>query len=84
MRAGALGLHVLTWSRIGRRPVFALGLGGMSTALLFVMVVGWFPQTFPPQLIWLSPLFYLIGGADPVVSATITSMAIDVVPESQR
>ncbi|KAI0870186.1 major facilitator superfamily domain-containing protein [Hypoxylon argillaceum] len=88
LNAGVSVLVALPWGiaadKIGRRPVFALGLGGMSTALLFVMVVGWFPQTFPPQLIWLSPLFYLIGGADPVVSATITSMAIDVVPESQR
>ncbi|KAI0429899.1 major facilitator superfamily domain-containing protein [Xylaria sp. FL1042] len=88
LNAGVSVLAALPWGiaadRIGRRPVFAMGLIGMSIALLWIMIVGWFSQTLPPQLIWLSPIFYLLGGGNPVLSATIISMATDVVPESQR
>ncbi|KAI1353636.1 major facilitator superfamily domain-containing protein [Xylaria sp. FL0043] len=88
LNAGVSVLAALPWGiaadRIGRRPVFAMGLIGMSIALLWIMVVGWFSQTLPPRLIWLSPIFYLLGGGNPVLSATIISMTTDVVPESQR
>ncbi|KAI0906277.1 major facilitator superfamily domain-containing protein [Ustulina deusta] len=88
LNAAVSVLAALPWGiaadKIGRRPVFAMGLIGMSLAILWIMVVGWFPQTLSPRLIWLSPIFYLLGGGNPVLSATITSMATDVVPESQR
>ncbi len=56
----------------------------MGIALLWVMVVGWFYQTLSPRLIWLSPISYILGGGNPVLVATITSMVVDVVPESER
>ncbi|TGJ84594.1 hypothetical protein E0Z10_g4179 [Xylaria hypoxylon] len=88
LNAGVSVLAALPWGiaadKIGRRPVFAMGLIGMSLALLWIMVVGWFHQTLSPRLIWLSPIFYLLGGGNPVLSATIASMATDVVPESER
>ncbi|KAI3325438.1 MFS general substrate transporter [Xylariaceae sp. AK1471] len=88
LNAGFSVLAALPWGiaadRIGRRPVFALGLAGMSIALLWIMVVGWFHQTLSPRLIWLSPIAYLLGGGNPVLSAIIASMAADVVPESER
>ncbi|KAI8944894.1 major facilitator superfamily domain-containing protein [Xylaria longipes] len=70
--------------KIGRRPVFAMGLAGTSLAVLLIMVVGWFHRTLSPRLIWLSPIAYLLGGGDAVLAATITSIAVDVVPESER
>ncbi|KAJ2987440.1 hypothetical protein NUW58_g4503 [Xylaria curta] len=88
LNAGVSVLAALPWGiaadKIGRRPVFAMGLVGMGIALLWVMVVGWFYKTLSPRLIWLSPISFLLGGGNPVLAATITSMAIDVVPESQR
>ncbi|KAI1358457.1 major facilitator superfamily domain-containing protein [Xylaria arbuscula] len=88
LNAGVSVLAALPWGiaadKIGRRPVFALGLTGMALSLLWIMVVGWFPQVLSPRLVWLSPIFYLMGGGNPVVAATITSMATDVVEESQR
>ncbi|RWA11541.1 hypothetical protein EKO27_g3586 [Xylaria grammica] len=88
LNAGVSVLAALPWGiaadKIGRRPVFAMGLIGMSLSLLWIMIVGWFHQTLSPRLIWLSPIFYLLGGGNPVLAATITSMATDVVPESQR
>ncbi|KAI1131399.1 major facilitator superfamily domain-containing protein [Nemania abortiva] len=88
LNAGVSVLAALPWGiaadKIGRRPVFAMGMIGMSIAVLCILIVGWFRQTFPPQLIWLSPIFYLLGGGDPAVTAAIMSLAIDVVPESQR
>ncbi|KAI3342537.1 major facilitator superfamily domain-containing protein [Ustulina deusta] len=86
--AGVSMFAALPWGiaadKIGRRPVFAIGLTGMGIALLWVMVVGWFYQTLSPRLIWLSPISYILGGGNPVLVATITSMVVDVVPESER
>ncbi|KAI1737058.1 major facilitator superfamily domain-containing protein [Xylaria scruposa] len=88
LNAGASMLTALPWGiaadKIGRRPVFAIGLIGMGIALLWVIVVGWFYPTLSPRLIWLSPISYLLGGGNPVLIATITSMVVDVVPESER
>ncbi|KAI1296972.1 major facilitator superfamily domain-containing protein [Xylaria venustula] len=88
LNAGVSVLSALPWGiaadKIGRRPVFALGLIGMSISVLWIMIVGWFPQTLSPRLIWISPIFYMLGGGNPVLAATITSMATDVVPEAQR
>ncbi|KAI0537467.1 major facilitator superfamily domain-containing protein [Xylaria digitata] len=88
LNAGVSVLAALPWGiaadKIGRRPVFAMGLIGMSLSLLWIMVVGWFHQTLSPRLIWLSPIFYLLGGGNPVLAATIISIATDIVPESQR
>ncbi|KAI1165965.1 major facilitator superfamily domain-containing protein [Nemania serpens] len=81
-------LAALPWGivadKIGRRPVFVMGLTGMSISILWIMVVGWFSQTFSPRLIWLSPVFYLLGGGNPVLSAIVHSMTLDIVPESER
>ncbi|KAH8163376.1 hypothetical protein CIB48_g4871 [Xylaria polymorpha] len=88
LNAGVSILAALPWGiaadKIGRRPVFAMGLAGMSISLLWIMVVGWFYRTLSPQLVWLSSIAYLLGGGNPVLAATITSIAVDVVPESQR
>ncbi|KAI0468726.1 major facilitator superfamily domain-containing protein [Xylaria cf. heliscus] len=88
LNAGVSMLTALPWGiaadRIGQRPVFAIGLVGMGIALLWVIVVGWFYQTLSPRLIWLSPISYLLGGGNPVLIATLTSMVVDVVPESER
>ena len=56
----------------------------MAISLIWDMVVGWFSNALSPWLIWLSPIFYLLGGGNPVVAATLTSMVTDVVEESQR
>ncbi|KAI0441241.1 major facilitator superfamily domain-containing protein [Xylaria telfairii] len=88
LNAGVSVLAALPWGiaadKIGRRPVFAMGLAGMSVSLLWIMVVGWFHRTLSPQLAWLSSIAYLLGGGNPVLAATIVSIAVDVVPESQR
>ncbi|KAI1817720.1 MFS general substrate transporter [Poronia punctata] len=86
--AGFSVIAALPWGiaadTIGRRPVFALSLTGMSLAILWIMVVGWFHQSIPPRLIWLSPVAYLLGGGNPALSAAVASMATDVVSESER
>ncbi|KAI1174738.1 major facilitator superfamily domain-containing protein [Nemania sp. FL0916] len=81
-------LAALPWGiaadKIGRRPVFAISMTGVALGLLWVMAVGWFNQTFAPQLVLLSPIAFLLGGGNPVLAATLTSLAIDIVPASER
>ncbi|KAI0404698.1 major facilitator superfamily domain-containing protein [Xylaria palmicola] len=70
--------------KIGRRLVFAIGMTGMSLSALSIIVVGWFDQVLSPRLMWLSPISLLLGGGNPILAATIMSIAVDVVPESER
>ncbi|KAI1826665.1 major facilitator superfamily domain-containing protein [Xylaria intraflava] len=88
LNAGISVLFALPWGivadRFGRRPVFALGWAGMSIAILWIMIVGWFYQTLSPKLIWLSPLAYVLGGGNPVLAAMVNSIATDILPESER
>ncbi|KAI0193161.1 major facilitator superfamily domain-containing protein [Astrocystis sublimbata] len=88
LNAGVSVLTALPWGiaadKIGRRVIFAIGLIGMGMALLWIMVVGWFSQTLSPRMVWLSPIAYLLGGGNPVLLATINSMVVDIVPESER
>ncbi|KAI1258694.1 major facilitator superfamily domain-containing protein [Xylariaceae sp. FL1019] len=88
LNAGLSCSVALPWGiaadRIGRRAVFALGIIGMSMAALWIMVVGWFSNSLSPKLLWLSPIFYLLGGGNPVLAAALQGMVTDVVPESKR
>ncbi|KAI0160195.1 major facilitator superfamily domain-containing protein [Xylariaceae sp. FL1272] len=88
LNAGLSCLVALPWGiaadRIGRRAVFAIGVIGMSMATLWIMVVGWVSDSLSPKLIWLSPIFYMLGGGNPVLAAALQGMVTDVVPESKR
>ncbi|KAI1103050.1 MFS general substrate transporter [Jackrogersella minutella] len=87
LNAGLSCLVALLWGvvadRIGRKPVYAASSVGMVLSLLFTMVVGWFSDTLPPRLIWVSSLAHLCGGS-PVINACIYSILSDVVPDSNR
>ncbi|KAI2470770.1 MFS general substrate transporter [Annulohypoxylon bovei var. microspora] len=87
LNSGISCLVALLWGivadRIGRKPVLVICLIGMVLSLLWIMAVGWFSHTLSPQLIWVSSLAHLCGGA-PVLLACIYSILSDVIPESNR
>ncbi|KAI1844605.1 hypothetical protein JX266_009278 [Neoarthrinium moseri] len=70
--------------RLGRRPVFALSLLGISLGIIWDITVLWFPSVFPPSLIALSCLFLLVGGGNAVLIGIVYSMVSDVISEDKR
>ncbi|ORY57232.1 major facilitator superfamily transporter [Pseudomassariella vexata] len=70
--------------RFGRKPVFALGLIGLTLNLIWAVLVLWFDKIFPVQLMWLGSVCLLLGGGNAVLPAVLLTMVSDVVPEEKR
>ncbi|KAI1803184.1 MFS general substrate transporter [Daldinia bambusicola] len=87
LNAGIGCLVALLWGiiadRIGRKPVYATAAIGMIFHVLFIMIVGYFPGTFPTRWIWVSSIAHLLGGP-PVIGACTYSIVSDIAPESSR
>ncbi|KAI1478669.1 MFS general substrate transporter [Daldinia eschscholtzii] len=87
LNAGIGCLVALLWGivadRIGRKPVYATAAVGMILHVLFIMIVGYFPDTFPTRWIWISSVAHVLGGP-PVIGACTYSIVSDIAPESSR
>lgn len=70
--------------RIGRKKVFGLSILGIVLSSTWVTIVCWFWQAFPLRLIWVAPIFRLIGGGDTVATAAIFAIVADVTTEASR
>ncbi|KAF7954343.1 hypothetical protein EAE96_005468 [Botrytis aclada] len=70
--------------RIGRKPIFILAITGVILSYLWNIVVMWFWHTLPLRLIWLSPIFTVIGGGQSVGSMAYFAIASDITPEAKR
>ncbi|KAE9367111.1 MFS general substrate transporter [Stipitochalara longipes BDJ] len=74
--------HVLL--SIGRKPVFAVNLLGMSLGIVWWLVVLSFQPIMSIWAGWLSSLTLLFGGGNAVLTAVIYGMVTDVAPEDSR
>ncbi|KAI1468226.1 MFS general substrate transporter [Daldinia caldariorum] len=87
LNAGIGCLVALLWGiiadRIGRKPVYATATIGMIFHVLIIMVVGYFPGTFPTRWIWVSSIAHLLGGPS-VIGACTYSIVSDIALESSR
>ncbi|TGO88791.1 hypothetical protein BPOR_0141g00020 [Botrytis porri] len=70
--------------RIGRKPIFILAMTGTILSYLWNIVVMWFWNTLPLRLIWLGPIFTIIGGGPSVGSMAFFAIASDITPEAKR
>ncbi|KAH9904507.1 major facilitator superfamily domain-containing protein [Xylariomycetidae sp. FL2044] len=70
--------------RIGRKPVLALSIASFALNLAWIMIVGWFRDALPVQLIWLASLAFIFGGGNAASNAALGSLVADIVPESER
>ncbi|KAL3424549.1 major facilitator superfamily transporter [Phlyctema vagabunda] len=70
--------------RIGRKPIFLLILVGYILSGLWTLNVMWFWEKLPLRLVWLSPVFQLIGGGDAVARVVFYAIATDVTTEQTR
>ncbi|OAA55693.1 Major facilitator superfamily domain, general substrate transporter [Cordyceps fumosorosea ARSEF 2679] len=78
-----LGLHFGALAdRIGRRPIYVLGLGGSFLASCWKLYVCW--MGFPLRYVWLSSAFLILGGGDTVLNACLTMIITDATPAALR
>lgn len=70
--------------RIGRKPILLLCVIGLTTALLWQMMVMRFWRVIPYHLVWLSPVFTLIGGGDIVGTMAFYAVISDITQEERR
>ncbi|KAI1807049.1 MFS general substrate transporter [Daldinia bambusicola] len=74
----------LAADRIGRKPIVALALTGTLLGTLWAMVVVYFHNTLPIELIWLSSAGNFIGGGSTVIAGIVLSMIADSTTEEER
>ncbi|EAW08898.1 putative MFS transporter [Aspergillus clavatus NRRL 1] len=70
--------------RWGRKPVVLMSMIGILLSMTFTLVVCGLWQIFPLRLVWLSPIFTVLGGGAPVLFSMIWTMIADVMPENER
>lgn len=70
--------------RWGRRPVLVISMLGMLIQNIVSTVILWRADIFPPQSIWLTSTFRLVGGGDVVASSLLYLIVADVVPAAKR
>ncbi|KAJ5419500.1 uncharacterized protein N7487_003050 [Penicillium crustosum] len=70
--------------RWGRKPVLCFCLLGIILGELWVRIVCIWSSHIPLRMIWLSSLFKVIGGGDPVIAAIVCVIVADVFSEDER
>lgn len=70
--------------RIGRKRVLLLVILGDVLYKAWVSMVLWFSGTFPVRLVWIGPLFFVIGGGEAVAQNMIFAMVSDITTEATR
>ncbi|KAJ5405754.1 hypothetical protein N7465_007038 [Penicillium sp. CMV-2018d] len=68
----------------GRKPVLCLCLLGMILSESWVIIVCIWSSYIPLRMVWLSSLFKIIGGGDPVIAAIFYVIIADVFAEDER
>ncbi|KKY14932.1 putative mfs [Phaeomoniella chlamydospora] len=68
--------------KIGRKPVFILSIPAVYLYSAFLITIMWFE--LPLRLIWISALFFALGGGPPVIIALVWTIVADVANEEQR
>lgn len=70
--------------RIGRKPIFMLAITGIILNYLWNISVMWYWHTLPLRLIWLGPIFTIIGGGPSVGGMAFFAIASDTTTEAKR
>ncbi|RAK98755.1 MFS general substrate transporter [Aspergillus ibericus CBS 121593] len=70
--------------RVGRKPILLLSLMGLLMEEVAIRVVCWCTTVFPIRMVWVTPIFQLIGGGPQISTAMAYAMITDVVPASKR
>ncbi|KAI9734017.1 MAG: hypothetical protein M1834_002674 [Cirrosporium novae-zelandiae] len=70
--------------KYGRKTVLMLSLIGTMMGIAWAIMVLWFSEIFPLRLVWLCPVFAVIGGGSGIITAMVFTMITDVVDAENR
>ncbi|TEA17583.1 MFS efflux pump atnC [Colletotrichum sidae] len=70
--------------KYGRRPVLFLNLLGQVLTISAAILILYFHQLLPTNLILATPIFLVIGGGNQVLIATFNAILVDVTPAAKR
>ncbi|KAJ5794581.1 MFS transporter [Penicillium paradoxum] len=70
--------------RWGRKPVVLMSIIGILLSMAFTLAVCGLQKIFPLRLVWLAPIFTVLGGGVPVLFSMILTMIADIMPENDR
>ncbi|TKA32767.1 hypothetical protein B0A50_00992 [Salinomyces thailandicus] len=70
--------------RYGRKPLLMLGVLSLVLRNSWIQLVVWFWQAFDIRMTWLSSLYGLLAGGNPVMSSIFFVVLSDVAPQKLR
>ncbi|KAJ1323381.1 MFS transporter PCFT/HCP family solute carrier family 46 (folate transporter) member 1 [Microdochium nivale] len=70
--------------KLGRRFILAVCLYSSALSMAVFILVAWFSDFVPIELIWASSLTGLVGGGNAVMMASLSGMLADVLPGAER
>ncbi|KAF2671368.1 MFS general substrate transporter [Microthyrium microscopicum] len=68
----------------GRKVISAVSIVGLSLGMIWFYLVLIFYEVFPIEAVYAFPVFFIIGGGGPIISALIQAMIADVTPVELR
>ncbi|KAB8257987.1 major facilitator superfamily domain-containing protein [Aspergillus pseudonomiae] len=74
----------LAADRFGRKPILLLCLAGLVLEEVAIRLVCWWNAVIPLRMIWVTPIFQIIGGGSQTATAMAYAMITDVVPLEKR
>ncbi|KAJ5965379.1 major facilitator superfamily domain-containing protein [Penicillium waksmanii] len=74
----------LAADRIGRKPILVLCLIGLILEEVAIRLVCWWNVALPLRMIWVTPIFQIIGGGSQTASAMAYTIITDVIPVDRR
>lgn len=81
-------LLALPWGfaadRIGRRKVLVIALSGMLFEEVFIRLVASKPDSLSLRLIWIAPVFQILGGGPNVATSMAYAIVTDVFSTAER
>jgi hypothetical protein len=57
---------------------------GVVLSAIVMCIICWFWEVFPLRLIWVTPVFQIIGGGNSVIVSMLFTMIADVSPAEDR
>lgn len=78
------GMYGSLADRYGRRPILLFGYLGMTLSSAWVTAVAFVAPSVPLRLVWVGPIFTMVGGGPSVPISILMTSAADVVSTERK